>query len=96
MQWLKEAKCRQAGLHPNFFHPKADAGRPFMVSSAEHKRDKDAKEQEVAQYCNGCPVKEQCLEFALVNLPFGVAGGKTELERKNIIRRRRRRQLKAA
>jgi WhiB family transcriptional regulator, redox-sensing transcriptional regulator len=41
--------------------------------------------------CDGCPVRETCLEHALaVREKEGVWGGATERERRRIIRQRRR------
>lgn len=40
--------------------------------------------------CVTCPVKEQCLEHALVNrIEHGVWGGASERERRRILKRRR-------
>jgi len=40
--------------------------------------------------CATCPVKEQCLEHALVNrIDHGVWGGASERERRRILKRRR-------
>lgn len=40
--------------------------------------------------CSDCPVKEQCLEHALVNrIDHGVWGGASERERRRILRQRR-------
>ncbi|HKA82240.1 MAG TPA: WhiB family transcriptional regulator [Acidimicrobiales bacterium] len=40
--------------------------------------------------CATCPVKEQCLEHALVNrIDHGVWGGCSERERRRILKRRR-------
>lgn len=40
--------------------------------------------------CEGCPVKEPCLEYALVHrVEHGVWGGASERERRRIARRRR-------
>lgn len=46
---------------------------------------------EVAQeYCSGCPVKNECLEYALNNKQeHGIWGGASERERRRIQRRRR-------
>ena len=45
--------------------------------------------------CTGCPVKVECLEYALLNrIEHGVWGGASERERRRILRRRR--QLSAA
>ena len=46
---------------------------------------------QVAQkICAGCPVVDECLEYALVErVDHGVWGGKSERERRRILRRRR-------
>ena len=42
------------------------------------------------QICRDCPVKDPCLEYALVNhIDHGVWGGTSERERRRIARRRR-------
>lgn len=41
--------------------------------------------------CEGCPVREPCLEEALARREdYGVRGGKSEVERRSLRRRRRR------
>jgi WhiB family redox-sensing transcriptional regulator len=46
---------------------------------------------EAAQHvCNGCPVKLECLEYALSNrIEHGIWGGASERERRRILRKRR-------
>lgn len=40
--------------------------------------------------CNACPVKEPCLEYAIIHrVEHGVWGGASERERRRIARRRR-------
>lgn len=47
--------------------------------------------------CEGCPVEEPCLEYALATRePEGVWGGCTFSERRAILRRRREQQRKLA
>jgi len=42
------------------------------------------------QICNQCPVRQECLEFALVNrIAHGIWGGASERERQRILRKRR-------
>ena len=41
--------------------------------------------------CAGCPVRAECLEYALLHrIPQGVWGGASERERRRILRARRR------
>lgn len=51
----------------------------------------DDEADDAKAVCNGCPVREACLEHALaVREKEGVWGGATERERRRIIRQRRR------
>jgi WhiB family redox-sensing transcriptional regulator len=46
--------------------------------------------QAAQRICADCPVAEACLEYALVNrIDHGVWGGRSERERRRILRRRR-------
>lgn len=46
--------------------------------------------QEAQRICVDCPVSEACLEYALANrIDHGVWGGRSERERRRILRRRR-------
>jgi len=43
----------------------------------------------VAMFCDLCPVRAECLEWALSHLErYGIWGGKTETERRAILRQR--------
>jgi WhiB family redox-sensing transcriptional regulator len=51
----------------------------------------DAHADEAKAICATCPVREQCLEFALETRPAeGVWGGLTPIERHRLIRRRQK------
>ena len=51
--------------------------------------DEDA--EEAKGICSGCPVRQACLEHALVHREReGVWGGATERERRRILRQRRK------
>ncbi|MDP7599170.1 MAG: WhiB family transcriptional regulator [Acidimicrobiales bacterium] len=53
--------------------------------------DDDPQANRAKAVCEGCEVREACLEHALSRRePTGVWGGATELERRRITRRRRR------
>jgi WhiB family transcriptional regulator, redox-sensing transcriptional regulator len=46
--------------------------------------------QAAQRICADCPVAEPCLEYALVNrIDHGIWGGRSERERRRILRRRR-------
>jgi WhiB family transcriptional regulator, redox-sensing transcriptional regulator len=46
--------------------------------------------QAAQKICADCPVAEPCLEYALVNrIDHGIWGGRSERERRRILRRRR-------
>jgi WhiB family redox-sensing transcriptional regulator len=78
-EWMAEAACR--GLDPDlFFPPRGDVA----VSS------------EARAICNGigerppCPVRSECLDYALENrIHAGVWGGTSDRERRRIARIRR-------
>jgi WhiB family redox-sensing transcriptional regulator len=66
--WRWAAACRPAD--PELFFPLSESGK--------------AREQiaEAKAVCAGCPVRRQCLEFALrTRQAHGIWGGLTELER---------------
>jgi WhiB family redox-sensing transcriptional regulator len=51
----------------------------------------DEEADEAKAVCGVCPVREACLEYALVNRERdGVWGGATERERRRMIRQRRK------
>lgn len=61
-----------AGIDPELFYPKRGE------STREAKR-----------VCSGCPVKQECLEFAVDNSEkFGIWGGLSERQRREIRKRR--------
>jgi WhiB family redox-sensing transcriptional regulator len=78
-----QAICR--GTDPNIFYPVSKGGR--------HVQSTDDLEIEVAKrICSSCPIQVECLEYALANrMDDGVWGGKSEEQRKRILRQRRRR-----
>jgi WhiB family transcriptional regulator, redox-sensing transcriptional regulator len=79
--WQYQAACRgedsELFFAPNYF---------------EKKEEKDAREARAKVICARCPVRDECLEYALRNRePHGIWGGLNELERKALIRDRERR-----
>src|SRR5262249_3382053 len=68
-------QARCRGVDPATFYPVSDEDEAL-----------DAKE-----ICATCPVREPCLEYALtVREKHGVWGGRTERERRRLIRQRRK------
>jgi WhiB family transcriptional regulator, redox-sensing transcriptional regulator len=73
--WRTKAAC--ASVAPDLFFPAGETG--------------DALEQAEAAkaICAGCPVRSECLEFAIATRQqYGIWGGTTEVERRSIRRRR--------
>ncbi len=69
--WRMRAAC--ADVDPEVFFPVAESG--------------PVQERQVAEakvVCAGCPVRSECLAWALVTLPHGVAGGLSAEERRGL------------
>jgi len=82
--WAARAAC--AGLDTGLWYPSGDASM--------------AEEQgaEARRICAGCPVQQQCLDWAMeTREKFGIFGGLDEHERQNLRRRQQRvaRKLRA-
>lgn len=70
MNWMINALCRGA-TEPDLWFPVTETG-PGAAQVAEAKA-----------VCAGCPVREDCLEFALtLGLDYGVFGGLAASERR--------------
>ncbi|GAA1392073.1 hypothetical protein GCM10009613_35860 [Pseudonocardia kongjuensis] len=78
-EWRSRAACRTAD--PETFFPVAEAGRALDREVARAKR-----------VCDGCPVQPECRAWSLDTLPYGIAGGMTADERREV---RRSRQVRA-
>lgn len=72
--WQVRAACR--GLDASvFFHPENERGR------SRRRREEQAK-----QICSDCPVRRECLGWALsVHEPYGVWGGLSSTERDELL-----------
>ena len=80
MGWQYRALCRGE-----------DAEMFFAPNYFEKKEEKDAREARAKSICVRCPVRVECLEYALRNRePHGIWGGLNEAERKALIRERER------
>ena len=78
VSWRVFGKCRgENAVH--FFPP----------SHFERKDEKDAREGAARALCAACPVRAQCLDYALtVQEPHGIWGGMNEVERRRLLRKR--------
>jgi hypothetical protein len=76
------AACRS--VDPEIFLPAAAVGRLH-----------DARVRVATAICAGCPVREECLTWALSALPEGIAGGMTVEERRTERSRRARARRRA-
>lgn len=78
--WQQRGLCREEDAEV-FFPP---------PTQFEHKPDREAREARAKAICARCPVRAQCLEWALeTREPHGVWGGYAEGERKQMLAGRR-------
>jgi WhiB family redox-sensing transcriptional regulator len=76
--WQLKAACRG---------PQAAAF--FPPSHFERKEERNEREARAKAICSGCPVRVDCLEYALrIREPHGIWGGLNEMERKSRLSRR--------
>jgi WhiB family redox-sensing transcriptional regulator len=76
--WQVRAACR--GPHASVFFP------PPQFERKEEKLDREARAKAI---CAGCPVKRECLEYAVnIREVHGIWGGLNENERKQILAQR--------
>jgi WhiB family redox-sensing transcriptional regulator len=76
--WRTRAACR--GPETALFFP---------PSNAERREDRDRREARAKAICRDCPVRRECLDYALeVSEPHGIWGGLNEMERKQMSDRR--------
>ena len=67
-----------------------DASVFFPPSTFEHKPEREAREARAKAICLRCEVRAECLEWALqTREPYGVWGGLSESERKQVLAGRR-------
>ncbi len=71
-----------------------DSGLFFPPSEIELREERLARERKAKAICAGCPVRIECLEYAIrVREPHGIWGGLNELERRVLTNRRDGRTL---
>jgi WhiB family redox-sensing transcriptional regulator len=74
MLWVKEAICKGQTeiFFPNEEEARGKAGMLYRIAK---------------QICKDCPVRKECLEYSISEqIFFGVFGGKTPNERKDLYR----------
>jgi WhiB family transcriptional regulator, redox-sensing transcriptional regulator len=83
-RWRDEASCK--GLKPGIFVPPIDVPESVAYAFAR-------------QVCDGCPVRLDCLEYALARghelnrNVSGMWGGRTPRERRRIVRMRKKHNI---
>ena len=81
--WQFRAACR--GEDSSLF---------FAPNYFEQHPEKERREAKAKAICHVCPVRIDCLEYALrIREPYGVWGGLNEVERRNVLRERGRRAV---
>lgn len=80
MGWQYRAACR--GEDSSVF---------FAPNHFERKEEKEAREAKAKALCVRCPVRLECLDYALrAREPHGIWGALNEVERRALIRERER------
>lgn len=80
--WQYKAACRDLN---------DEQKQDFYYEDQERGPNKDNRVARAKAICDGCEVKQTCLEFALsINEGYGIWGGLTPEERYTIKRRRQR------
>ncbi len=73
--WQPVALC--SGNHSHLFFP---------PSTQERKEERERRELRAKAVCQICPVKAECMEYALtIREPYGIWGGLTETERRHAL-----------
>jgi WhiB family transcriptional regulator, redox-sensing transcriptional regulator len=80
IDWQQLAACRGE-----------DAAHFFAPGYFERRAEKNAREAVAKAICARCPVRRECLDYALsVQENHGVWGGMNEMERRAVLRQRAR------
>ncbi len=97
--WTDEAACARYPDHTDYWHPYIfdEDGNEWIDDGTiwEAFGDTSSYYDEGRKICELCPVKEECLNYAMTTKQrIGMWGGKTPIERLRIERRERRARLK--
>jgi WhiB family redox-sensing transcriptional regulator len=77
--WESRARCRDV-----------EAGCFIPPLREEPDVERRARERAAKQVCAACPVRQECLDYALrMREPFGIWGGLNEAERRTLVDARR-------
>ena len=69
-----------------------DSGLFFAPADPEPRDERLARERKAKELCAVCPVRVECLEYAVrTREPYGIWGGLNEIERRVLVRERQRR-----
>ena len=82
--WMESANCK--GMTHLFYSPHVH-GPECNDQCIDGRKEKGRNERvnQARALCAGCPVRKQCLQFAMVTMQLdGVWGGKTERERQDM------------
>lgn len=76
-EWQAEGLCR--GNHSHLFFP---------PSTIERKDERERREMKAKAICSVCQVQGECLDYAVtIREPYGIWGGLTEIERRQLLAR---------
>lgn len=90
-EWNDSVDPRDAGWQERALCRGADANLFFPPQSPELKEERLAREAQAKEICARCPVRRECLAFALATRePHGIWGGLNEVERRQLQTREQR------
>ena len=73
-----------------------DSGLFFPPGEWESREERQARERKAKSICAVCPVRIECLEYAIrIREPHGIWGGLNEIERRVLLRERDRGGLRS-
>lgn len=83
-QWRKKAAC--VDVDPGVFFPKVSHNQAVY----HHNEIPVVLVREAQQHCRGCPVREECLDYALRHrIDDGIWAGTTPKERRKLLKERK-------